>query len=336
MRVGSLVEGEDERSALRFSSPLVTFAIEVIATLDRDDPAYVVDVVSVIESVLDDPRQVLHAQQNAAKGAEVARLKAEGVPYEERMERLESITWPRPLADLLDACFATYRQHHPWMTAEPSPKSILREMLEGGDSFATFVRRYRLERSEGLVLRYLTDAWRTLDRSLPDDVYSSPLEDVVEWLGELIRATDATLLDEWARLAGEPVHDRLAPEAPGAARQWPPSAWRTAVRTAAFGWVELLATRSFFALADRSGWSEQQLAEAMAPYWAEYDSIGTDADARSAQQFTLNEEAERWVIMQRLADPFGHGEWRFVAIVDLEVAKTEGAPNLRLHQLGRF
>jgi superfamily II RNA helicase len=336
VRVGSLVEGEDERSALRFSSPLVTFAIEVIATLDRDDPAYVVDVVSVIESVLDDPRQVLHAQQNAAKGAEVARLKAEGVPYEERMERLESITWPRPLADLLDACFATYRQHHPWMTAEPSPKSILREMLEGGDSFATFVRRYRLERSEGLVLRYLTDAWRTLDRSLPDDVYSSPLEDVVEWLGELIRATDATLLDEWARLAGEPVHDRLAPEAPGAARQWPPSAWRTAVRTAAFGWVELLATRSFFALADRSGWSEQQLAEAMAPYWAEYDSIGTDADARSAQQFTLNEEAERWVIMQRLADPFGHGEWRFVAIVDLEVAKTEGAPNLRLHQLGRF
>ena len=81
----------------------MTFAIEVIATLDRDDPAYVVDVVSVVESVLDDPRQVLYAQQNAAKGAEVARLKAEGVPYEERMERLESITWPRPLAELLDA-----------------------------------------------------------------------------------------------------------------------------------------------------------------------------------------------------------------------------------------
>ena len=99
VRVGSLVEGEDERSALRFSSPLMTFAIEVIATLDRDDPAYVVDVVSLVESVLEDPRQVLHAQQNAARAAEVARLKVEGVPYEERMERLESITWPRPLAD---------------------------------------------------------------------------------------------------------------------------------------------------------------------------------------------------------------------------------------------
>jgi len=336
VRVGSLVDGAAERSALRFSSPLITFAIEVIATLDRDDPAYVVDVVSVVEYVLDDPRQVLHAQQNAAKGAEIARLKAEGVPYEERLERLETITWPRPLADLLADCFETYRRNHPWLITEPSPKSILREMLESGDSFATFVRRYRLERSEGLVLRYLTDAWRTLDRSLPDDVYAPVLEDVVEWLGELIRATDATLLDEWTLLAGRPVHDRLAPDAPTAARPWPPPAWRTAVRTAAFGWVELLATRSYGALADRSGWSEDQLAEAMAPYWAEYDGIAIDAPARGAQHITLTEHALRWVITQHLVDPEDDGEWRFVAVVDLETARAEGAPTLQLDQLGPF
>ncbi|MGD9703184.1 MAG: DEAD/DEAH box helicase [Acidimicrobiia bacterium] len=336
VRVGSLVEGDDERSALRFSAPLMPFAIEVITTLDRDDPAYVVDVVSVVESVLDDPRQVLFAQRNTAKGAEVARLKAEGVPYEERIELLESVTWPRPLAELLEACFASYREHHPWVADGPSPKSVLREMLEGGDSFATFVRRYRLERSEGLVLRYLTDAWRTLDRSLPDDVYSPALEDVVEWLGALIRATDATLLDEWARLAGEPVHDHLAPESPTAARSGPPTAWRTAVRTAAFGWVELLASRSHAALADRSGWSEQELAEAMAPYWSEYPAIGIDADARSADQFTLTEEPGRWVVTQRLADPAGDGEWRFVAAVDLATAQREGAPTLQLEALGPY
>ena len=116
------------------------FAIEVIATLDRDDPSYVVDVVSVVESVLDDPRQILHAQQHAARGVEVARLKAERVEYEERMERLEGITWPRPLADCSRRCVVTYREHHPWIAEDPSPKSILREMLESGDSFATFVR----------------------------------------------------------------------------------------------------------------------------------------------------------------------------------------------------
>ncbi|MCU1504826.1 MAG: hypothetical protein JWM12_4180 [Ilumatobacteraceae bacterium] len=336
VRVGSLVAGDVERSALRFSAPLMPFAIEVVATFDRDDLAYVADVISVIESVLDDPRQVLFAQQNTAKGLEVARLKAEGVPYEERMERLESITWPRPLAELLETNFTEYRRHHPWVAEGPSPKSILREMLEGGDSFATFVRRHRLERSEGLVLRYLTDAWRTLDRSLPDDAYTDALEDVIEWLGSLIRATDATLLDEWARLAGEPVHDHLALDAPAAARRGPPPAWRTAVRTAAFGWVELLATRGYGALADRSGWSQQRLIDAMAPYWSEYDAIVTDADARSAAQFALAEESERWVVTQRLSDPAGDGEWRFVATVDLELAEAEGAPTLRLDQLGRF
>jgi hypothetical protein len=267
---------------------------------------------------------------------EVARLKSEGVQYEERMELLETITYPKPLADLLDVCFTEYQSHHPWVAETPSPKSIVREMLEGGDTFATFVRRYRLERSEGLVLRYLTDAWRTLDRSLPDDVYTPTLEDVVEWLGALVRATDATLLDEWTLLAGQPIHDHLAVDAPVATRAGPPAAWRTAVRTAAFGWVELLATRSYPALAERCGWTVPQLADAMAAYWSEYDRIATDADARSARQFALVEEPHRWTVTQRLADPDDDGEWRFVAFVDLDTAMSEGAPTLVLEQLGRY
>ena len=332
VRVGSLVEGDAERSTLRFAAPLMPFAIEVISTLDHDDPAYVVDLVSVVEAVLDDPRQILYAQQNAAKGAEIARLKMEGVPYEERIELIEHITWPQPLRELLDTCFDAYREHHPWVAESPSPKSIVREMLEGGDSFSTFVRRYRLERSEGLVLRYLTDAWRTLDRSLVDDAYTPELEDVVEWLGALIRATDATLLDEWTLLAGKPVHDHLEPDAPLVV-SGPPAAWRTAVRTAAFGWVELLATRSYERLAGRTGWEWWALRDAMAPYWAEHDVIHTDADARSAAMFSLREEPDRWVITQQLADPAGGGEWRFTAVVDLALAEEEGAPTLRLETL---
>jgi superfamily II RNA helicase len=334
VRVGSLVEGSDERVALRFSAPLMPFAIEVVSTFDRDDPAYVLDVVSVIEGVLEDPRQLLYAQQNAAKAAEIARLKAEGVPYDERIERIESISWPTPLKELLDACFEPYRGRHPWVAEGPSPKSILREMLEGGDTFASFIRRYRLDRSEGLLLRYLTDAWRTLDRSLPDDVYTESLEDVVEWLGALIRATDATLLDEWAQLAGKPVHDHQTPDAVAGLTTGPPAAWRTAVRTASFGWVELLARRAHALLAERSGWDEARLTVAMAPYWAEYDSIGIDADARSAQHFRLTEEPGRWRIEQTLADPVGDGEWRLIATVDLEASMADGAPTLHLEHLG--
>ena len=336
VRVGSLVEGEDERSALRFSAPLMTFAIEVVATFDRDDPSYVADVVSVVESVLEDPRQILYAQQNAARAAEVARLKAEFVPYEERMERLEAISWPKPLAELLDTLFTTYRAHHPWLTTEPAPKSIVREMLESGDSFATFVRRYRLERSEGLVLRYLTDAWRALDRSLPDDVYTDELEDVVEWLGELIRATDATLLDEWTLLAGRPVHDHLAPDAPtqpGRSRRRrgaPPCA---PPRSAGSSCWRARAYRRWPSAADGPRTTCARRWRRTGPSTTPSSPTPTP---EPRAQFDLAEEPERWVVTQRLTDPAGDGEWHFVATVDLELAQADGAPSLQLESLGRF
>ena len=317
----------------RLSAPLAAFAIEVAGTLDPDDASYVLDAVSVVEAVLEDPRQVLLAQQDAARAAAVAQMKADGVEYEERIERLDKITWPQPLAELIDACFTTYRRSHPWIDAWPAPKSIVREMIESGDTFATFVRRYRLERSEGLLLRYLSDAWRTLSGTLPLVVIKDQLGDVIDWLGALIRATDATLLEEWETLArGAPGERDEAAPPPIAG---PPAAWRTTVRTAAFGWVELLATRRYDALAGRTGWPAEQLAEATEPYWAEYDEIGIDGDARATTYLELRDEPGRWVITQRLADPSGDGEWRLIATVDLAAALAEGAPELRLESLGR-
>jgi hypothetical protein len=341
VRIGSLSESGDDRTEVRLSSPLAPFAIEVVATLDQDDTSYIVDTISVVESVLEDPRQVLMAQADAAKTAAMARMKAEGVEYEERIERLNAITWPKPLAELIEADFATYAAQHPWIGAGPAPKSVLREMLESGDTFSTFVRRYRLERSEGLVLRYLTDAWRTLARTLPPTALTPMLSDVVEWLGAMIRATDATLLDEWELLSRGELTDRDELDAPVVAPVGPPPAWRTMIRTAAFGWVELLAARSYGVLADRTGWSDMQLGEAMGPYWETYDAILIDGDARSASSFDLREERDddgpgRWVITQRLVDPDGDGEWRFVATVDLAAALEEGAPQLRLDSLGPF
>jgi hypothetical protein len=333
--VGSLVDGSDERSMLRFSSPLLPYAIEVIDSFDPADPASMLDTVSVVESILDDPRQMLAAQLNAARAAEVARLKADGVPYEERLERLDSITWPRPLADLHETLFATYRERHPWVADGPSPKSIVREMLETGDTFATFVRRYRLERSEGLVLRYLTDAWRTLDRSLPEAAYSADLDDVVDWLGALIRATDATLLDEWTRLAGRPVHEHREVEVPLSA-SGPPAAWRTTIRTAIFRWVELLATRRHADLAERTGWDTARIDAMMDPYWTVHPSIGIDADARRHDRCAIVERPDRWIVRQRLADPADDGDWFVEALVDLVAAAEAGAPTLELVSIGVF
>ena len=339
VRVGSLVEGEDERSALRFSAPLMTFAIEVIATLDRDDPAYVVDVVSVVESVLDDPRQILFAQQNAARAAEVARLKAEGVPYEERMERLESITWPRPLAELLDALFTTYRSHHPWIADGP-----VAEVDPARDARG---RRHASPRSCGATGSSAARAWccatsptrgaRSTARC-PTTSTRRRLEDVVEWLGELIRATDATLLDEWTLPRRPP-----RPRPPRARRPRRRSAVAAAgvAHGGAHRRVRLgraagqpVATRRWPTAA---AGARSDLAEAMAPYWAEYDAHRHRRRRASRRpSSTLVEEPDRWVVTQRLVDPAGDGEWRFVASVDLVASRSEGAPTLQLDNLGRF
>ena len=307
-----------------------------IATFDRDDPAYVLDVVSVVEAVLDDPRQILYAQQNAAKGAEVARLKSEGVPYEERMERLETITWPTPLSELLDACFEPYRGRHPWVAEGPSPKSILREMLEGGDTFASFIRRYRLDRSEGLLLRYLTDAWRTLDRSLPDDVYT----EIAGGRRRVARRADPRHRRHAARRVGTARRQagarpprarcRRRSRPPGRRRRGAPpcaplrsdgwSCWRGAAVRRARRTVRLGR-----GTAERARW--RPTGPSTTP------SASTPTPARR-EYFRLTESPGRWTIEQTLSDPAGDGEWRLVATVDLDVAMAEGAPTLRLEHLG--
>ena len=151
------------------NQPLAHFALAAFDVLDPEAPTYVLDVVSVVEAVLEAPRQVLMAQQHAARGEAVAEMKADGIEYEERMALLDQVTWPQPLAELLEATYAMYRQTHPWLPEDAlGPKSVLREMWEQAMGFTDFVRRYELARSEGLVLRYLSDAYRTLRQTVPD------------------------------------------------------------------------------------------------------------------------------------------------------------------------
>jgi superfamily II RNA helicase len=329
--IGSLVDGSDERSTLRFASPLTPFAIEVMSTLDHEDPNYHLDIVSVVESVIDDPRQILFAQKDLARGIELARLKSEGVEYDARIAALDSVTWPMPLAELIEGCFATYLEHHPWIEERPSPKGIVREMLESGETFGGFIHRYKIERSEGLLLRYLSDAWRTLDRSLADEAYTPMVEDVVTWLGDLIRATDASLLEEYQVLSGGPVVTYEAPTAPGP--QGPPRAWRTAIRTAMFAWVEMLARHAYDQLGARTEWPSYQLANALTPYWAEHGSISIDTDARANALFTITEEPGKWIVRQQLVDPEDSGEWSITATVDLAEAFDNGTPHLVLQSI---
>ena len=206
---------------------------------------------SVIEATLDDPRQVLSAQQFKARGEAVAAMKAEGIEYEERMELLEDVTYPKPLAELLDAAYEMYRRGHPWVADhELAPKSVVRDMYERAMTFAEYVGFYGLARSEGLVLRYLADAYKALRQTVPEDAKTEELIDLIEWLGELVRQVDSSLLDEWERLRNPTrraeLADRCTRRRPRRRRS-PRNvrAFRVLVRNALFRRVELAALRRY-------------------------------------------------------------------------------------------
>jgi hypothetical protein len=239
------------------NQPLSHFALAAFDVLDPESEDYTLDLVSVVESVLEAPRQILAQQQYVARGIAVAEMKADGIEYDERMALLDEITWPMPLAELLEATYAIYRESHPWLPEDAlSPKSVVREMYEQGMSFTDFVTRYQLARSEGLVLRYLTDAYRTLRQTVPDQHRTPELDELSEWLGETVRQTDSSLLDEWEALAaGEGGGDSAPPpldEVPGAVTR-NVRAFRVLVRNALFRGGELAARRDWTALGELDG-----------------------------------------------------------------------------------
>ena len=191
----------DLQDEFRLNQPLGLFVVEAVAVLDPEAPDYHLQVVSATESVLEDPMAVLLAQRDQARDRLMNEMKAEGVEYEERMARLAEVTWPKPEAEFIEPAFEVFARHHPWVGhLRPSPKSVVRDMLEHVDTFNQYVSRYGLKRSEGLVLRYLTDCYKALVQTVPAGAVNDRLAEVIEWLGRLVRDVDSSLLDEWERL----------------------------------------------------------------------------------------------------------------------------------------
>lgn len=323
----------DLHDGFALNQPLSAFALAALELLDPEAPGYALDVVSVIEATLDDPRQVLQAQQFEARGEAVAAMKADGMEYEERMDALEDVTWPKPLAEMLELSLRTYRQSHPWVDPRDlSPKSVVREMFERAMSFGEFVAHHKLARAEGIVLRYLTDAYRALRSTVPHSARTEELDDLVEWLGEVVRHTDSSLLDEWESLAhpdGDEPGTEVRPSTEGRALSDNPRALRVMVRQSMFRRVELLALRRFEALAALDGGlTAEQWQEAAAEYVAEYGEVSTGPAARGPGLFRVEEGDGTWVVEQVLDDEDGDHDWRIGAELDLAATDEAGEPVL--------
>ncbi len=307
--------------------PLSPFALAALDLLDKQSPSYTLDVVSLIESTLEDPRQLLMAQQHKARGEAIAEMKADGIDYDERMELLEEVTWPKPLAELIEPAYETYRAGHPWVSEfAPAPKSVVRDMVERAMTFAELISFYELARSEGVVLRYLADAYRALRRTVPDAARTEELDDITEWLGELVRQVDSSLLDEWEQLTNPGAETDADQVAFGAETVRPISAneraFRVMVRNAMFRRVELAALRRWDELAELGPGPDW--AEAFADYYAEYERIGTGPDARGPQLFQVERRPGFWHVRQVLDDPAGDHGWSIDAVVDLAESDAAG------------
>ena len=319
------------------NQPLSAFALSAIAELDADAADYALDVVSVIESTLEDPKVILLAQQFKARGEAVAELKAEGYDYDERQDLLEEVTWPRPLAELLEAVHRRELAQHPWLAESlVSPKAVVRDQFERFMTFGEYVAFYKLQRSEGLLLRYLSDAYRALRQTVPEAARTEDLDDLIEWLGHVTRLTDSSLLDEWSALtgmSGAPTPE-AAPAPGGRTVTGNLRALRVMVRNAMFRRVELAAADAVDALADLDtgkGMTRAQWDQSLGEYWDEHDRIATDADARGPDLFIVDVDQRRWQVRQIIADPDGNHDWAITAQVDLD--ECDEAGELVLHTL---
>jgi superfamily II RNA helicase len=325
---------------------LSLYALAAFDALDMESEHYALTLLSVVESILENPTQVLMRQVDALKTQKMAELRAAGVEYEERIAELEKIEHKKPEAEFIYSTFNMFAAVNPW--AKPynvSPKSVARDMYEQAASFNQYIKDYGLARSEGVLLRYLTDVYRTLQQTVPDKFRTDEFRDLEDWLGAELRAVDASLLDEWERLLHpkEKSAETAATPAPGPydvtanAR-----AFAKSVRNAAWRFVVALGRRDFAAASEAlddagpsgapsSPWSALRLGQALEAYFAEHAVVLIDADARSAARAALAPlDGDRLELRQVLSDPEEHLDWCARFEIDLAASREAARPVLRL------
>ena len=309
------------------NQPLAPFALAALELLAPEEITYPLDVISIIESILENPRQVVIAQEKRARGDAIAQMKADGIEYDERMERINDITHPKPLDELLHAAYSSYGRTHPWIRDhELRPKSVVRDLYERAMTFGEYIAFYELSRAEGIVLRYLASAYKALDQTVPEQFKSEELRDVTAWLGELVRQVDSSLLDEWEELSNpQSDDDKTALTEPTNTFSANTRAFTVAVRNAMFRHVELAAfDRPADLAALDTGLTIAQWEEALDAYYADHDDINIGPQARNPKLLLVEKEPDTWRLAQILDDPASDHDWRIEADVDIAASDEAG------------
>ena len=333
-------ELQDDFSLLQ---ALGLFVVDAVERLSTESPTYALDVVGLVESVVENPEVILRAQVDKLKTEKLAELKAAGVEYDERMAELEKIEHPQPNAEFLNAAFAAFAADHPWVAREAlRPKSIAREMVETLQPFGGYIKEYGLARAEGTLLRYLSEVYKTLSQTIPERSRTPELDDVIEYLGTLVRGVDSSLLDEWERLQHPEriltPSDAEEPEQPEDFTR-DRRAFTVLIRNVAFSLVRALAEHDYDAFLDlvepgALSPTPQDLERAMHPLHASGDTIRIDPAARAPENTRIEPENDYWHIKQSLLVGDDVSEYSITLRVDLARSRAQRRPVFLLDQVG--
>jgi superfamily II RNA helicase len=342
------VVAEDLQWDFSLHHALSLYLVETIGLVSPESETYALDLMTLVESILEDPDVILRKQVDKIKQELVAQLKADGIQYEERMERLEDITHPKPLSDFLYGTFNRFRGDHPWVGGhDVRPKSIAREMYEGYMSFADYVKKYGLQRSEGVLLRYLSQLYKTLDQTVPEYAKTAEVWDALGYFRALLHHTDTSLLEEWESLLHPELRLQRLQRHQAAEALWlkqllaDPKAFAARIRAELHLVVRALAEKewedaSAAVLQDPDDpWTPERFEESMKPFYEEYGELVFTPEARRHQHTHIREVDERvWEVAQTILDPQGDNLWAVQGIVDLRDPDVMDGPLVKVARVG--
>jgi len=318
------------------------YVVDAVERLDPESPTYALDVITLVEAVVEDPEVVLRAQVDKLKGQKVAELKAAGVEYEERMAELDKVEHPKPNLEFLNSSFAAFAQEHPWVSREVlKPKSVAREMLEHLQSFSGYIKEYGLSRSEGLLLRYLSEVYKTLSQTIPELARTEQLEEAIETLGTLVRGVDSSLLDEWERLRDPSYVPSEREEAEPAQENITTNArvFSALIRNLMFSILRALEDGDYESVLDLAengviSPTPAELERAFRPFFDENGHIQLDANARNPVNTSITRESDYWHVSQAVLANDEITEYAITGRIDLARSIAERRPVFLLDHIG--
>jgi hypothetical protein len=340
---------------------LSLYLLDTIPRLDPDSPSYALDLLTLVESILENPEIILRRQLDRIKDQAVAQMKADGVEYDQRMEELEKLEYPKPLREFVYDTFNAFAAQHPWVGEENiRPKSIAREMFEGYRSFSEYILEYDLERSEGLLLRHLNSVDKVLSQTVPDGLKSDEVVEIEWYFKTMVRDVDASLAEEWERMRdpayaplarASGVDDDVQRRAPTVETPYDitenPRAFTAAIRTRVFAFLKAWSRGEDGAALAALGpavrtegelheWTAEQLRVRHDEYVADHQSVRFDPEARNLRHtyVTGREGQSVWRVQQVLVDPEMHNDWVAEFEVDLAASRAAQQPVLALMRIG--